>query len=70
MDKLFLDDSGIKIRALFKELIKVYKEQDYNEEIVEIKSGSGEVPTFEIRFIKQGIDCKYYRILLNENDIN
>jgi len=70
MDKIFSSESSSKIRVLFKELIKVYQEQDYNEEIVEIKSAPNEIPTFELRFIKNGIDCKYYRILLNDNDIN
>jgi FMN-dependent NADH-azoreductase len=59
-----------QIRTLFKELIKRYKSNNYKEEIVQVKSNVNKIPTFQLRFVKQGEDCKYYRILLNDVRMN
>ena len=62
--------SKARIRTIFKELINVYKAKNYKEETVKLNSTKTGVPAFQLRFIKQGEDCKYYRIMLNDVDIN
>lgn len=59
-----------QIRTLFKELINRYKSSNYKEEIVQVKSTINKVPTFQLRFVKEGEDCKYYRILLKDVGMN
>jgi hypothetical protein len=54
------------IQQLFKELIKRYKSDGYKEKIVP-KSSEDTFPTFQLRFIKQGNNCVYYRIVLRDN---
>lgn len=56
-----------RIRILFKELIKRYKSQGYKSNIVHVKN-RGKYPTFQLRFIKQGSSCIYYRVVLRENE--
>lgn len=66
MKKGNINNAKSQIRALFNELIKRYRSKNYKEEIVQMKSTLNNVPTFQLRFVKQGEDCKYYRILLKE----
>ena len=63
-------NSKARIRSFFKELIKVYKSKNYEEEIVKLDHPKTGVPTFQLRFVKQGEDCKYYRILLDDTRLN
>lgn len=58
-----------RIRELFKELIKRYKENKYSEEIIKTKNKKNNVPVFQLRFFKRGEKSIYYRILLNENEV-
>lgn len=55
------------IQQLFKELIKKYKSDGYKKKIVP-KTTQDTFPTFQLRFIKQGNSCVYYRIVLRENE--
>ncbi|MEE9431827.1 MAG: hypothetical protein V3V16_12340 [Melioribacteraceae bacterium] len=59
-----------KIRKLFKELISVYKTKKYKEEIISVESNQKKLPTFQLRFFKQGEKSIYYRILLNKKEPN
>ena len=64
MEKAKIKNPKTQIRTFFKELISIYKLKNYKEEIVRTKPTVNGVPTFQLRFVKLGEDCKYYRILL------
>ena len=64
-----IKNSKARIRTFFKELIKAYKDKDYKERIVKLKHTKTGVPAFQLRFVKQDEDCKYYRILLDDTKI-
>jgi len=70
MNKIADEEYKIKIRQFFKELINIYKSQNYEEEIIEIKSSKNGIPIFELRFIKHETERKYFRILLDDQEIN
>ncbi len=60
-----------KIREFFKELIKIYREKKYVDEIIQTEPTKNEsVLSFQLRFIKKGEDCIYYRVLLDKNEKN
>jgi len=56
-----------RIRKLYKELIDVHKKVNYKEKIVDLGKKSNGKLVFQLRFIKNGQDCKYYRILVKDN---
>ena len=70
METESIKNSNTRIRSFFKELIKVYKSKNYKEEIVKLKRTKTGVSAFQLRFMKKGEDCKYYRILLDDTRFN
>ncbi len=56
-----------RIRKLYKELIKAHKKTKYKEKIVNLNEKRNGNLVFQLRFIKNGKDCKYYRVLVRDN---
>lgn len=67
MKNLSLANYSKYIRQFFKELILKHNSEGYKEKIVAVNS-KNEIPTFQLRFIKQGEECKYYRVIVKDTD--
>ncbi|HHD92326.1 MAG TPA: hypothetical protein ENL06_01715 [Candidatus Portnoybacteria bacterium] len=58
-----------KIRGFFKELIRVYREKKYVDEIIKTEPDKDRtVPSFQLRFVKKGEKSIYYRVLLDNDE--